>query len=76
MSTFTCGHMLSGAPRNMGRGAARVKRLAVYFNRPCQVCLAASIRSDMLSYTDLQGNPNPASETQIQQRLLKLTHTY
>lgn len=36
--TFTCGHSQAEAPRNMGRGAAREKRLIAYFNRKCLAC--------------------------------------
>ena len=38
--THTCKHA-APEPRNMGRGAARVARLAAYFARPCRECALA-----------------------------------
>lgn len=38
--TFTCEHT-APVPRNMGRGAARLARLAAYTSRPCLECRLA-----------------------------------
>ncbi len=46
--TFKCGHE-GVIPNNMGRGAARVKRLAEYFGRRCPECARASYRKNLES---------------------------
>lgn len=35
---YLCGCEAPGEPRNMGRGAARMRRLDVYFGRKCLAC--------------------------------------
>jgi hypothetical protein len=54
----SCGHE-SDEPRNMGKGAARAKRLAEYFDRPCRDCAIARINASVNSLTDRHANPLP-----------------
>ena len=53
---FNCSHE-SEEPRNMGRGAARERRLAVYFDRLCRSCAIARITASVNSLTDRYGRP-------------------
>lgn len=50
--TFKCGHT-NEVPPNMGRGQARAKRVAVYFNRLCPSCIVNhlfKIASDLTAF--------------------------
>lgn len=49
---FRCGCFPPFPPRNMGRGAARQRRLDAYFDRPCLTCALASDRAyvDVLNH--------------------------
>jgi hypothetical protein len=55
--TFKCGHE-SEEPRHAGRGQARVKRLAIYFDRPCLSCALAFSEKHIRVLTDMQGQPH------------------
>ena len=54
MLTFSCGHT-DVEPRNMGRGAARAKRLQAHFARPCYACACTHAESFARSLTRLNG---------------------
>ena len=54
--SFICGHE-EGESRNMGRGQARVKRIATYFNRRCIACARAQAIFQAGLLTDIRGNP-------------------
>jgi hypothetical protein len=73
--TFTCGHD-ANEPRNMGRGQARIKRLAEYFNRPCLSCASARLIDRMSELTDPRGNPRPATPEQVNVRITALKSRY
>ena len=49
--TYTCGHSDTEAPRSMGRGQARVKRLQAWYHRPCLACALAKINGYVDSLT-------------------------
>ena len=73
---FTCGHTQESEPRFMGRGQARIKRLAEYFARPCFECASTSLQVHLASLTDMQGGPRPATSDVIAARTDKLRRTY
>ena len=56
---YTCGHE-GHEPRNMGRGAARQRRLAEYFDRPCLACAIVQADACVRRLTDRRGQPLPA----------------
>jgi hypothetical protein len=74
--TFTCGHTQESEPRFMGRGQARVKRLAEYFARPCFECASASLQARLASLTDMQGTSRPATSEVVAAKTDKLRRTY
>ncbi len=60
MFTYLCGHQQAEAPRNMGRGAAREKRLASYFARTCLTCALERVANEARRFTDVHGKRLPA----------------
>lgn len=55
-TAYTCGH--SGAvPANMGRGAARQRRLSLHFNGRCLECMLVSAESEARRLTDSRATP-------------------
>lgn len=74
--TFTCGHTQESEPQFMGRGQARVKRLAEYFARPCFECASARLQARLASQTNMQGEPRPAAPEVVADRIDKLRRTY
>jgi hypothetical protein len=74
--TFNCGHSQENDPAYMGRGQARLRRLAAYFNRPCLACAEQKTREHLASLTDMHGNPRPANQETVSARLDKLRRTY
>lgn len=73
--TFTCGHG-SDEPRFMGRGQARQRRLAEYFNRPCVVCAEVHLRTELSKLTDMQGNLRPATDEKVREKVARLQSRY
>jgi len=73
---FTCGHSQEQAPPFMGRGKARLKRIAEYFNRSCLVCAEKHLLSHLASLTDSKGNARPADPSRVAERLTALRKTY
>ena len=59
--TFRCGHTAQVPPEFFGRGAARVRRLAAYFDRRCYACAVDHIQAEAGKFTDRNGNPQPAA---------------
>jgi len=74
---YTCGHV-GDVPNNMGRGQARVIRLAAYFDRVCYQCACTRIVEQATSATMLDGTPCPADKVQanITMRIEKIRNSY
>ena len=54
--SHSCGHR-SIEPRNMGRGAARIRRLAEFYSKTCLECAIARVTYKATLYTDIKGKP-------------------
>jgi hypothetical protein len=63
-----CGHEMP-VPGNMGRGNARIKRLANYADRHCLYCALMSEAKLQNELTDAHGNKRP--ETIVMESLKK-----
>lgn len=75
--TFDCGHE-GDFPRNMGRGAARTRRLADYFGRRCPSCAIEHLRRYAEALTHVDATPlTPVEREQyIARRLPGIMSTY
>ena len=60
----------------MGRGQARLRRLAEYFNRLCLPCAEQHAREHLNTLTDTKGNLRPASEQVVNDRLARVRAGY
>ena len=60
----------------MGRGQARQRRLAEYFDRSCLACAETKTLAHLASLTDSQGNARPANQDVINARLDKVRRAY
>lgn len=60
----------------MGRGQARARRIADYFNRKCLPCAEVHVRASLASYTDTKGELRPTPQDVVDVRLAKLRTTY
>ena len=77
--TFRCGH-LGCVPSNMGRSAARQRRLAEYFGHRCFDCVARGMTAtyEKLTYIDgtIIGLENPKLRAKLGVKLAYLKRFY
>jgi len=59
----SCGHR-SIEPRNMGRGAARIRRLAEFYSKCCMSCAIDRVTYQATKFTDVGGVPLTGNELQ------------
>ena len=61
-ASFTCGHRVEITVGAFGRGKAREKRLAEYFNRPCLECAVEKAAYSISKSVFIDGTPIPLSK--------------
>lgn len=61
--TYTCGHP-GEVPAHMGRGKARLRRLANHFGQKCYPCRILALRARAAKATRVDGTPYTHAEVE------------